>query len=70
MVLHCKGEYQPKRNNIDFESAREILVKADDKVVVKRRFERINNMIACKSYIKFEDTTEKKKIFCLWTQTY
>ena len=35
------GEYEPKQNNTDFESASEILMKEDDIVVAKRRFERL-----------------------------
>ena len=38
-----EGKYEPKQNNIDFESAKEVLMKEDDKMVVKRRFERIYN---------------------------
>ena len=52
------GEYKPKQNNIDYECARKILMKEDDKMFVKRRFERISNMMECKSYIKNEDISE------------
>ena len=38
-------------------------MKEGDKIVVKRRFERINSMITCISYIKYEDLPEKKKMF-------
>ena len=37
-------------------------MKEDGKMVVKRRFERINN-IAYKSSIKYEDIPENKEIF-------
>ena len=63
MLPHFEGKYEPKQNNIDFESAREVLMKEDDKMVLKRHFERINKMIACKSCIKYEDTPEKTEIF-------
>ena len=64
MLPHYEGKYEPKQNNIDFESARKILMKQDDKMVVKRRFERIHNMMLdCKSYTKNEDISENKKIF-------
>ena len=43
------------KKNVDFQSAREILMKKDYKMVVKRRFERIYNMMECKSYMKNED---------------
>ena len=58
-----EGEYEPRENNIDFESVTEILMIEDDKMVVKRRFERMNNMLECKSYIKNEDFSENKEIF-------
>ena len=63
MLPHYEGVYEPKQNNIDLESAREILMKEDFKMVVKRRFERINNMMECKSYIKKEDISENKEMF-------
>ena len=63
-MLPCyEGKYVPRQNSIDFEPARKNLVKEDDKMVVRRRFERTNIMIACKSYIKFEDIPENKGIF-------
>ena len=59
-----KGKYEPKQNNIDFESAKEILMKADDEMVVETRFERIiNKMMDFKSYTKNEDIPESKEIF-------
>ena len=60
---HYEGKYEPKQNNFDFASAKEMLMKKDDKMFVGRRFERINNMIACKSYTKYEDIPENKEIF-------
>ena len=63
-MLPCyEGKYEPKQNNIDFESAKNILMEADKKMVENRRFERINNMITYKSYIKYEDIPENKEIF-------
>ena len=38
-------------------------MKKDDKMVVIRRFERINIMMECKSYVKNEDISENKEIF-------
>ena len=58
-----EGKYEPKQNNIDFESARETLMKEDYEMVVKRRFERIYNMMECKSYRINEDISENKEIF-------
>ena len=63
MLPHYVGKYEVKQNNIDFESAKEVLMKEDDKMVEKRRFERINNMISYKSYINYEDISENKEIF-------
>ena len=60
---HYVGKYEPKQNNIDFESAKDILMKEDDKMVVKRRFERIRNMMDYKSFTKNEDIPENKEIF-------
>ena len=64
MLPHYVGKYEPKQSNIDFESAREILMKEDYKMVIKRRFERIRNMMLdCKSYTNNEDIPENKEIF-------
>ena len=63
MLPHYEGIHKPKHNNINFESAREILMKEDYKMIKKRRFERIKNMMECKSYIKNEDNSENKDIF-------
>ena len=64
MLPHYVGKYEHKQNNIDFDSAKDILMKEDDKMVVKRRFERIYNMMMdFKSYIKYEDILENKEIF-------
>ena len=61
MLPHYEGVYEPKQNHTDLESTREILMKKDFKMVVKRRFERINNMMEYKSYIKNEDNSENKE---------
>ena len=63
LLPRYNGGYKPQQKNIDFESAKEILMKEDDKMVVKRRFERTNNLITRKSYIKNEGITENKEIF-------
>ena len=63
MLPYYEGKYETIQNNIDFESAKEILMKEDYKMIVQRRFERINDMITCKSYIKYEDLPENKEIF-------
>ena len=55
MLPYYEGIYDPKQNNINFKSAKEILMKEDYKMIVKRRFERINDMITYNSYIKYED---------------
>ena len=63
MLPYYGGQYELRRNNSDFESAREISLKEDNKMVVEKRFERISNMMECKSYIKNEDFSENKEIF-------
>ena len=63
MLPHYESVYQPKRNIIDFESAREVLMAGDYGMVVKRRFQRIDNMMECKSYIKNVKVPENKEIF-------
>ena len=63
-MLPCyKGKYEAKQNNIDFDSAKNILMKGDYKMIKKRRFERINDIISFKSYIKYEDFSGNKEIF-------
>ena len=63
-MLPCyEGIYESKQKNIDFESAKKFLMNEDYKMVEKRRFERINDMITYKSYIKYEDFPENKEIF-------
>ena len=62
MLPYYERVYEPKQNNIDFESAREILGKEDDKMVVQRRFERIFNMMMdCKSYKKTKKFLKTKR---------
>ena len=64
MLPHYVGKYEPKQNSIDFESAKEIIMKEDNKMVVQRRFERIiNTMLDFKKYIKYEDILENKEVF-------
>ena len=64
MLPYCEGKYEPKQNNIEFESAKEVLMKEDYKMVVRRRLERVLNlMMDCKSYTKNEDISGNKEIF-------
>ena len=63
MLPHYEGKYEPRQNIVDFESAWQILMKEDDKMVVERRFERIVDMMECKSYNKNEVIPENKKIY-------
>ena len=62
-LLHYEGKFEPGQNIIDFECAREILMIKDDKMVVKIRFERINDMMECKSFVKNEVIPENKEMF-------
>ena len=64
MLPHYEGVYEPKQNNIDFETAKNILMEEDNKMIKQRRFERIYNMMLdFKTYIKYEDIPENKEIF-------
>ena len=63
MLPYYEGVYEPRHINIDFEYAKDILMKEDYKMVEQRRIERINVMITYKSYIKYEDIPENKEIF-------
>ena len=63
LLPYYEGVYEPKQNNIDFEYAKDILMKEDYKMVEQRRIERINVMITYKSYNKYEDIPENKEIF-------
>ena len=64
MLPYYEGVYEPKQKNIDFESTKNILMEVDKKMVVKRRFERLfNMMMECKPYTKNEDISENKEIF-------
>ena len=61
MLPHYAGKYEPKQKNIDSESVREILMKEDYKMIMKRRFERIYNAIETMTFTKHEDISEKKE---------
>ena len=63
MLPHYVGKYEPKQNIIDFDSAKEILMKEDYKMIKQRRFERIYNSTESMTYAKYEDITENKEIF-------
>ena len=65
ILPHYEGEYKLEQNNNDFESAREILMKEEYKLLVSRRFESIHNMLECKSYPKNERIPEKKRYFIM-----
>ena len=45
MLPYYEGKFIPKQNNIDFESAKEVLVEADKKMVKNRLFEGIDHAI-------------------------
>ena len=45
MLPYYEGEYRLKQNNIDFESAKEVLMEVVKKMVEKSRIERIYNAI-------------------------
>ena len=62
MLPHYVGKYEPRHTNIDFESAKEILMKEDYKMIKQRRFERIYNSIESMTYTKYEDISENIEI--------
>ena len=55
MLPYYEGKNEPRQKNVNFESARKSFMEEEDKMVVRRRFDRINNMMECKSYIKHEE---------------
>ena len=60
MLPYYIGKFESKQNNIDFESAKDILMEEDNRM---KRFERIHNMMLdCKSYTKNEVISENKEI--------
>ena len=63
LLHYCHGQYEPRQNNIDLESARETLMKEDDKMVAKRRFESRKNLMEVNSNPKNEETPENEEIF-------
>ena len=63
MLPYYDSVYEPRQDNIDSKSVREILMTEDFKKVVKRRSERIYTMMESKSYMKHEGVPENKKIF-------
>ena len=58
MLLYYESEYKPKQNKIDFESAKEVYMETDKKMVVERRFERIYNAMESMVNTKYEDIPE------------
>ena len=62
MRFYYSGECEPEQNINHSEIARETLMKEDDKMVPKRRFEWIYNIMECKTYMKNEVIPEKKEI--------
>ena len=64
------GEYCPRQNIIDFESARELLMETDKRMVENRRFETINTMLESRSCAKNEENPESVEMFFLRFKTY
>ena len=63
MLPHYVGKYEHKQKIIDFESAKEILMKEDYKMINQRRFEKIYSALESMDYTKNEDIPENKEIF-------
>ena len=51
MLPYYLGEYEARQNNIDFESSKEVLIETDEKMVEKRRYEKIYIKRECKANI-------------------
>ena len=60
-LLYYIGEYEHRENITDFEAARDFLIKTDEKIVEKRQFERLYNMIQSLTYMKHEEVPENKE---------
>ena len=56
-------KYKPKLSIINLYAAKEILTTAEKSMFENRRFERINNVMESKSYMKHEDVPENKQMF-------
>ena len=63
MLPHYIGENKPRQNNNDFESAKEVLLEADKRLVEKRLFERILIEMESMAYTKYENRPENKENF-------
>ena len=62
MLPYYEGKYEYRQNKFDFEFAKEVLMSFEKPMIENRRFERRDDMIACKLYIKNEDVSENKEI--------
>ena len=58
ILLWYVGEYKPKTSNLNFMAGKEFLICAGKPKIEIRRFETINDMIECKSYMKNEDVRD------------
>ena len=62
MLPYFEGKHEYRKNNFDFESAKEVLMSFQKPMIENRRFERINDIIAFKSYIKYGDIPENREV--------
>ena len=61
--LVCGWKVFLEQKNIDFDSAKEFLMKTGKEMFKKRRFKRIYNMMEYKLYMRREEIFENKEIF-------
>ena len=57
------SECEPNKKHIDFESARQFLVKEDDRMVVEKHLQRIHNMMEVKLYMKTKIFLKQRDIY-------
>ena len=62
MLPHYESKYEPGRNNLGFQTAKEFSMEADEKMVEKSRIDRIYRAIEIETmiYPKHEDIPENK----------
>ena len=65
MLPYQINEYEPRQNNIEFDSTKEVLVEADQEMVEKRQFESIYKAIETITETKYEDFLKIKRYLFL-----
>ena len=63
MLLWFEVEYIPRQNSIDFESAKEISMEVDKRIIESRRFEMVKTMSESKSCMRNEEFSQNIVMF-------